>query len=251
MTCWSTKRCCPSRSTTTRTSDEDDHDVASVAVDIDYDLALVKKVLDGQSYKVGNPIVFNITVMNQGNVDSGPITVIDDLPTGISFLSADHGGQHASQRVSWDLDNLAPNEIIVLAVSARMVNASLTSYVNRAEIAADSADQYDLIEDEVVIEDVEDDDSTSDDSLTNDPLVDTDDVTVDQLGGDEDDHDRALLDPAKVASDNAVPGLPLTGSDQNTLPWGAWALALGLAAVVIARRRRRGDVLDDGLPVEG
>jgi hypothetical protein len=89
---------------------------------------------------------------------------------------------------------------------------------------------------EVVIEDVEDDDSAPDTNLDDDPLVDTDDVTVDQLAGDQDDHDRAQLDVVQVAADNST--LAQTGSNRQTLPWAAWVLAVGLLAVLIARRRR-------------
>jgi uncharacterized repeat protein (TIGR01451 family) len=112
--------------------DEDDHDIAPIGVVIDYDLALVKTVPTGQSYKLGSSIVFNLKVMNQGNVDSGPITVIDDLPAGLSFVSADHGGVASGQRVTWSLSNLEPGETVVLVVTARLDNAKLTSYVNRA-----------------------------------------------------------------------------------------------------------------------
>ena len=85
--------------------DEDDHDIAPIDVVIAYDLALVKSVVNGQSYKVGNDIVFHVIVRNQGNVDSGPVTIIDRLPAGLGFVSADHGGLIAVDTVSWDLDD--------------------------------------------------------------------------------------------------------------------------------------------------
>ena len=220
--------------------DEDDHDIAPIDVLIDYDLALVKSVVDGQSYKKGNDIIFHVTVMNQGNVDSGPVTVIDHIPAGLTFVSADHGGLFAVDTVSWDLENIEPGQIIVLVLVLKMDDPSLPSYVNFAEIASDGADAYDLIVNEVIIEDVEDDDSVPDADLTNDMLVDTDDVTIDQIEGDEDDHDRAVLDPSKVANDNPVPGtIPVTGGDPAPITeWALLALALGLGAVVLTHRRR-------------
>jgi hypothetical protein len=117
-----------------------------------------------------------------------------------------------------------------------MTDATKASYVNFAEIVTDGADQYD-----VPGIDVEDEDSVPDSDITNDPLVDTDDVNIDQIPGDEDDHDRALLDVAKVRSDNPRPGtIPGTGSNTAPLLWGAVVMmAFGALASVAARRRRQ------------
>jgi len=216
--------------------DEDDHDIAPIDANIDYDLALIKRLPAGQSFKAGSNIAFDIVVMNQGNVDSGPITVVDRIPAGLTFVSADHLGLSAGQTVSWDIDNLTPGQILTLHLVVRMTDTTKTSYINLAEIVADGADAYDIDG-----SDIEDDDSTPDDDLTNDPLVDTDDVTVDHLNGDEDDHDRALLDPTKVVSDNPTPPIiPVTGSDATPMLLAA-VLLVGAGAFVslISSRRRR------------
>jgi LPXTG-motif cell wall-anchored protein len=104
--------------------------------------------------------------------------------------------------------------------------------VNFAEIVADGAVGYGP--------GVSDDDSTPDGDITNDLLVDTDDVNIDQIPGDEDDHDRALLDPAKVRSDNPKSGtIPGTGSNTAPLLYLAAALAVLGALALLATRRRR------------
>ena len=216
------------------TVDEDDHDVAPITVDIDYDLALVKSLPSGQSFKAGQPIVFNITVKNQGNVDSGPITVQDVVPAGLGIVTASDGGLGVGQVVTWEIANLTPGQSKTLTITVTVVNATLASYVNFAEIVADGADQYDTKND------VEDDDSTPDGDITNDPIVDTDDVNIDQIPGDEDDHDRAPLDPAKVKSDNPRGGtIPGTGSNSEPLLFGGVGLlGAGAIALMVARRRR-------------
>ena len=52
-----------------------------------YDLALTKKLADGQlsGVKVGDTIQYTITVFNQGNYDAYEIGVIDYLPAGLDF----------------------------------------------------------------------------------------------------------------------------------------------------------------------
>lgn len=218
------------------TVDEDDHDIAPIDVEIRYDLALVKVLPPSQSFRKGSPIVFNVLVKNQGNVDSGPVTVQDALPAGLLLVSASDGALIVGSVVTWEIANLAPGQIRTLTVTVSVADTTLSSYINFAEIVADGADQYD---DDGV--DIEDDDSTPDTDMANDPLVDTDDVNVEVLPRDEDDHDRALLNPAQVASDNPSSGtLPSTGGDTAPLLDGALILlAAGAVAVVVTRRRRK------------
>ncbi len=214
--------------------DEDDNDDAVVKVQITYDLALIKSLPGGQRYRVGDNITFNIVVKNQGNVDSGPITVQDVIPAGLAYVSSSDLGLNAGQVVSWSLGNLAPGAKHTFTLVVKMVDATKASYINFSEITTDGADDYDIPG-----LDVEDEDSVPDDDITNDLLVDTDDVDTDQIPSDEDDHDRALLDPAKVRQDNPKKTVPDTGS--NTMPLlglGAGLLAAGLLTLLAGRRRR-------------
>jgi LPXTG-motif cell wall-anchored protein len=170
-------------------------------------------------------------------VDSGPITVVDLIPAGLSFVSATNDPLVAGQAVSWDLPSLAPEGVLSITIIVKITDITQPTYVNRAEIVEDGADAYDTPG-----KDIEDEDSTPDSNVFNDPLIDTDDVNIDVIPGDEDDHDRALLDTTKVASDNpAVTGpLPSTGSDlQPLLFTAAGLLAAGVLGVLAARRRRR------------
>ena len=201
-----------------------------------YDLALVKTLPGGQSFKKGAPINFTITVKNQGNVDSGPIRVQDVVPAGLGVVTASDGGLGVGQVVTWEIANLAPGEIKILTITVTVVDATLAKYENLAEIVVDGADQYD-----VPGIDVEDEDSIPDADVTNDTLVETDDVNVDQIPGDSDDHDHALLDPAKVRSDNPKGGtIPGTGSNTEPLLFGgAGLIGVGLLALAATRRRRR------------
>ena len=227
----------------------DDEDVARLDVPVRYDLALIKRLPEGQRMRLGDTITFEIHVKNQGNVPSGPYSVQDVLPGGLSLLAASDGGVAGPNAVSWnDLASLEPGAGRVLTVSTRLDDISRGEYVNRAEITVDSADSY-----STATEVVRDVDSTADTDIANDAVRDTDDVDA-ELSGDEDDHDLAALDPAQVLADNAVnspgsarpptsgPGsaLALTGSDQlRAVGVAVAAVAVGAGLVLVVRRRHR------------
>ena len=217
--------------------DEDDHDVAALDALIRYDLALVKNLPGGQSFKKDSNITFNILIKNQGNVNSGGYSVQDVVPAGLTFVSATDNPLVAGQTVTWDLASMAPGEIKSITIVVRIVDVTLGSYVNFGEIVTDGADVYDLPG-----KDVEDKDSTPDGNVFNDPVADNDDVNIDNLPGDEDDHDRSILDPAQVRSDNPAPPpvapLPATGGNSLLLLYGAAGL-LGIGALALAATRRR------------
>ena len=176
-----------------RNVDEDDHDVAPIKVVIDYDLALVKVLPTGQTFTKGGPAVFNIVVKNQGNVSSGVVTVRDVLPAGLVFKSASDGGVNAGQVVTWTIINLLPNEVKTFTLTVTIDDPKLGPFTNMAEITGDGASKYSRPG-----EPIKDSDSSPDSDMTNDNLVETDDVGIDQVTGDEDDHDRALIDVKEV-----------------------------------------------------
>lgn len=132
---------------------------------------------------------------------SGSYSVNDVIPAGMS-LSAPSRGRQRDQGVSvvWtDLPSLTPLTTTVLTLQLRLDDVTLPSYVNTAEISADSADDYSTPADPVT-----DDDSRPDDDTTNDDVIDTDDVDIDVLFGDEDDHDIAALDMSLVLAANSA-----------------------------------------------
>lgn len=75
-------------------TDEDDEDPASVLVNT-FDLALIKTLKIGQSASVyGENVVFTITVVNQGEIECGPIFNFQimsrqDEPTSCKWLDFD------------------------------------------------------------------------------------------------------------------------------------------------------------------
>jgi uncharacterized repeat protein (TIGR01451 family)/LPXTG-motif cell wall-anchored protein len=214
----------------------DDEDIAVFDVPVVYDLALVKIVTAGQVYKLGGAINYTIQVKNQGTVPSGPVSVQDVIPAGMSFLSASDGGVVVAGAIFWsDLPSIAPGEIRVLSLQLRLDDLTQPSYRNVAEITSDGSSAYNT-----PTVTVTDKDSTPDSNPNNDPVIDNDDPNVDSIPGDEDDHDIALLDLLKIIIDNRAPvttPLPRTGGDVGSILLMAGGL-LALGVLLRSRRRR-------------
>ena len=67
---------------TATSTDEDDHDPELISV---FDLALRKTLATAGPYTYGQPLTFNIEVVNQGNTAASNIVVSDYIPVGYSF----------------------------------------------------------------------------------------------------------------------------------------------------------------------
>ena len=213
----------------------DDEDVAVFDVPVVYDLALVKLIAAGQTYKLGLPITYTIQVKNQGNVPSGVYSVQDVVPTGMSFVSASDGGAVVAGVVLWNgLPSLAPGEIKSLTLQLRLDDLTQSSYRNIAEITSDSSTTYSTPTTPVM-----DKDSTPDPDPNNDPTVDNDDVNRDSVPGDEDDHDIATLDVTKITIDNRTPTVKLPTTGGTVLATLLIAAGLVCGGVLLAARRRR------------
>jgi uncharacterized repeat protein (TIGR01451 family)/LPXTG-motif cell wall-anchored protein len=216
----------------------DDEDIAVFDVPVVYDLALVKIVNPGQLYRLGGPIVYTLHIKNQGTVPSGLYSVQDVIPAGMSFISASDGGVVVAGAIFWtDLPSIAPGEVKELSLQLRLDSLLLQNYRNVAEITSDSSTTYNT-----PTVTVTDKDSTPDSDPSNDPIVDNDDVNVDSIPGDEDDHDIADLDLLKIIIDNRAPvvtPLPRTGGEIGSVLLAAGGLVmLGLLLVGRTRRRR-------------
>jgi len=119
----------------------DDEDVAVLDSPVVYDLALDKRLLADQRYALGDVVLYEIDVTNEGNVPSGAFSVTDTLPDGMELASASHGGTATGQVVTWTgLGSLDPLGTVTLTVGARLTDVTGDSYVNVAEVSDDSAE---------------------------------------------------------------------------------------------------------------
>ncbi len=189
-------------------NDEDDNDFESViTAQGEYDLALIKTLENGQSeiVMVGDTVIFLITVANQGDLPSGDFTVADQIPTGMTFVSAGQGGTHANGLVTWDLTGLAPGATMMLEV--RMTADEFgTTLNNWAEITSDSGDDSDSTPDT---------DTGNGPTQPNDEVTNHNEITLDDPVGDEDDNDFEAVTIAEGEYDLALINTLADGQPSN------------------------------------
>ena len=191
---------------------EDDEDKVNVMVLAgEYDLALIKELAPDQAafVNLGEEVSFTITVANQGNLNSGNYTITDQIPAGMSFVSASDGGTHNNGIVTWNLSNLGENATITVTLALLVDELGTGKFVNWAEISADSGDDSDSTPDA---------DTGNDFTNPNDAVDNHNDITLDEPANDEDDNDfeeifvdrgsrvaaRVNLQGAMMATDGAA-----------------------------------------------
>lgn len=81
-----------------------DEDSAAVIVGPKAELAITKTAVGG--FEIGGTGTYEITVENLGpTVDPGPITVVDELPEGLSYVSSDPGAEVDGSVVTWVIED--------------------------------------------------------------------------------------------------------------------------------------------------
>lgn len=117
----------------------------------------IGKVVDNTAAMPGDTLTYEVTVGNTGTRDSVATTVNDQLPVGVTFVSADNAGVYtpATRTVSWNIPVMARDTTIVLTVvvtvDAKQANDEL---VNRA-IIINPADYSPPIVDSPCVDDPE------------------------------------------------------------------------------------------------
>ena len=85
---------------------DDDDDTVTTTPNAVADLRLDKSV-DNTSPNVGDNVVFTITVTNDGPSDATGVTVLDQLPSGYTYVSDDGAGAYNSGTGVWTIGSLA------------------------------------------------------------------------------------------------------------------------------------------------
>ena len=95
-------------------------------------LQLTKKCPDVRY--VGRPIQYEITVANTGDAPAVNTTLVDQLPSGVTFVSADGGGRYSGGQVTWSLGNLAPGatQSVTVTLNAAEIGKLLNRVVAKA-----------------------------------------------------------------------------------------------------------------------
>lgn len=105
-----------------------------------YNLA-IQKTVNTTTPLVGSNVTFTITVTNNGTNTARGISVLDQIPTGLTFVSAGTPtqGTFNSGNLTWTIGELAPAAVASIAITAT-VNAT-GNYTNRAVLSMNLANQ--------------------------------------------------------------------------------------------------------------
>jgi len=169
------------------------------------DLALKKELnpLTVQPSNVGDKIQFLITVYNQGTDDVYEVLIKDYIPTGLAYILSDNSALTTGNQNDWSADStylidyLAAGDSTVVKLWFEIdPSFPSTNYViNQAEIIF-------MTNSNGGTANVPDLDSEADDDVSND-IVGPDNV-VDNSGGDEDDHDFAVVFNERLVDPNGL-----------------------------------------------
>ncbi|GAB4183578.1 MAG: hypothetical protein OHK0057_02750 [Thermoflexibacter sp.] len=114
------------------------------------DVSIKKKCPDGTIY-VGYIFDYTITVTNakadKGGNDATNVTIIDELPANVVFVSANKGGTYSSGKVTWVLPTLEAGKSETVKVTVKAITAG-TAVLNSASVSiekpVDSNDKNDV-----------------------------------------------------------------------------------------------------------
>ncbi|WGZ93499.1 MAG: DUF11 domain-containing protein [Candidatus Thiothrix putei] len=105
--------------------DEDDHDIADLTITVDpkVDIELVKTVTDQTGTAVttvrrGDKVVYVLTATNKGPDKATGVTVTDQLPATLIYVSDDSAGNYVSATGLWTVGDLANGADKVLKITA-------------------------------------------------------------------------------------------------------------------------------------
>ncbi|PKB18980.1 gliding motility-associated C-terminal domain-containing protein [Flavobacterium sp. 5] len=154
------------------TTEDDYASVIVTPIKTEADLSLTKTIVGGNTNRlVGSQVVFNVVVNNAGPQPTSGVTVLDQLPTGFTYVSSTvTAGAYVPGTGVWSVGTLANGGSATLIVTAT-VNAS-GIYKNTAEITASSLSDPDSV--------VNNGENTEDDfaSITVVPVVATADLSL-------------------------------------------------------------------------
>jgi uncharacterized repeat protein (TIGR01451 family) len=101
--------------------------------DASADLSLTKTV-DNSTPNVGEQVVFTITLTNSGPFAATGVSVKDQLPPGLTYVSDDSGGSYNSATGIWTVGTLSISGTATLHITATATSASTGGVTNTAEV---------------------------------------------------------------------------------------------------------------------
>ncbi|MEL6483214.1 MAG: hypothetical protein AAFP96_00040, partial [Bacteroidota bacterium] len=117
---------------------EDDQDSVSISLN-EADLELSKDISGGSSSTpdVGDTVVFELEVTNDGPQTATNIVVEDIVPSGFTLGTINNGGTSSGNTISWSIPSLAVGSTIVsYEVTVNAPTGAANEYTNTTQIAA-------------------------------------------------------------------------------------------------------------------
>ena len=120
----------------------DDDEASVFVVPQTADIAITKSVNNAMP-NIGDEVVFEITVTNQGLDDATHIGIQEELPLGYQFISSETTvGTYDFENSFWEIESLAVTETATLLLTVEVMD--IDDYVNRASLVF--VDQWDTSE---------------------------------------------------------------------------------------------------------
>ncbi|WP_293297281.1 gliding motility-associated C-terminal domain-containing protein [Allomuricauda sp.] len=120
----------------------DDDEAAAFVVPQTTDLVITKHV-DNASPNIGDEVIFEITVVNQGLDDATHIGIQEELPLGYTYVSHETtNGAYDASASFWEIESLPTTESATLLLTVEV--ADVDDYINRVSLAF--VDQWDIDE---------------------------------------------------------------------------------------------------------
>ncbi|MBK7881805.1 MAG: DUF11 domain-containing protein [Saprospiraceae bacterium] len=116
--------------------DEDDQDPAGLQI---FDLALILTTTKTTPVKIGEDVLFQIRICNQGNITAKNVSFTDYIPAGLALSPLDNNGWMLKGGKFYNsiLSNIEPGQCATKEIKLRVKeNAQVLNLLNRAEIVS-------------------------------------------------------------------------------------------------------------------
>ncbi len=114
------------------------------------DIAVTKEV-DDATPDNGQNVTFTITVSNSGPATASGVSVTDNLPSGLTYVSDNGEGDYATSTGVWTIGSLAANATTSLQIVATVTASAGTEVTNTAVSSHENAETNDANDDGSVV----------------------------------------------------------------------------------------------------
>jgi extracellular elastinolytic metalloproteinase len=79
----------------------------------------IKKITTTPTINPGDNVAFEITITNHKDAEATSVVVTDDLPAGLTLVSASNGGTFSNGQVRWDIGSMPSGQVRTLTYTAK------------------------------------------------------------------------------------------------------------------------------------